>query len=567
MAQATSSLWRGNWVTRTRIVSGLILLTYALFHFLNIGMGLFSPAAMDVMRESRQAISRSLVGTILLYGALLIHAALAVSALVGRGTLRMPLREAVQLAFGLTIPFFLITHIIFTRGAHEWFGVNDQYGYLIGLIWGSASAWTQSALLLVVWIHGCIGLHVWLRGQSWWRRSQPWLIALAVLVPGFALVGFVAEGRRIAEAFGDADQAQALLRSYNWPDAPAFAVLIDWKEYALKLVWLVIGLSAAIYGLRRLWRGRQSVSISYVDGPKISAPKGLTLLEMSRARGVPHTSLCGGKGRCTTCRVVIAEGAENLHPASAAEARSLAAVGAPPGTRLACQIRPIEPLSVFRVFQPDGSRRRAHASQGVERRLAILFLDMRGFTARTTGQLPYDVVFLLNRFFDAIVPAITNAGGTVDKYLGDGLLAVFETVDEATSARAALAAASGIGTGLEQFNQGLEQEGAPPVRIGIGLHLGDVVLGEIGAGRAPRTIIGDAVNTASRLEAKTKELGVPLLATRALLDSAGVETSSHSFITLELRGVDAPVEALAIRDLGEVEALSAREVGRFVQPA
>ena len=161
-------------------------------------------------------------------------------------------------------------------------------------------------------------------------------------------------------------------------------------------------------------------------------------------------------------------------------------------------------------------------------------------------------MFLLNRFFDAIVPAITDAGGTVDKYLGDGLLAVFETTDEERSGRAALKAAAGIGDGLARFNDRLAQEGGEPVRIGVGLHLGEIVLGEIGAGRAPRTIIGDAVNTTSRLEAKTKDLGVPLLVTKDLLVASGRAIDGLEFTELTLRGVTEPVEALPMAAFEDV---------------
>lgn len=553
--RVTHALWRGSWVTRTRILTGLILFTYALLHFLNIGMGLFSPVAMEVMQEARKVFTRSLPGTILIYGALTLHAGLALTSLAGRGTLRMPLREAVQLAFGLIIPFFLLTHITFTRGAHQTFGVNDDYGYLIGLIWGTASAWTQTALLLLVWIHGCIGLHVWLRGTAWWRTGQPWLLGAAVLVPGFALAGFVAEGRRISQLFADPAAAQELFALYRWPDDAAFQAMVNSKDVGLTAVWILLGLSVLAYALRWLIRRRQSVRVRYRDGPVISAQKGLTLLEMSRAAGVPHTALCGGKGRCTTCRVVIEEGSETLEPASPAEAAALAAVHASGDTRLACQIRPTAPLGVFRVFQPDGRRKRAHENTGQERRLAILFLDMRGFTSRTTGQLPYDVVFLLNRFFDAIVPPIHRADGTVDKYLGDGLLAVFETEDEASSATAALAAAQGIGEALATFNAALTAKGEAEVKIGVGLHLGEIVLGEIGAGRAPRTIIGDAVNTASRLEAKTKELGMSLLVSDDLLRHTDLEVPRERLVSLDLRGVDRPIFALPLPDLRAVAAL------------
>ena len=171
---------------------------------------------------------------------------------------------------------------------------------------------------------------------------------------------------------------------------------------------------------------------------------------------------------------------------------------------------------------------------------------MRGFTARTAGQLPYDVVFLLNRFFDAVVPAVTASGGKIDKYLGDGFLALFETADTASSAQAGLDAAAGIGRALDAFNAGLQAEGAPPVGIGIGLHLGNVVLGEIGAaGHAPRTLIGDAVNAASRLEAQTKPMKVELLISAAVLEAAGLNRPDD-LVPLELRGVDGVIDALPV---------------------
>ncbi|MFK7754515.1 MAG: adenylate/guanylate cyclase domain-containing protein [Sedimentitalea sp.] len=534
-------------MTRARIASGLVLFIYAFFHFLNIGFGLISPDLMERAQDWRLVITRTLLGEILLYGALIIHAGLAFFNLAARRSLRMPLHEAVQIVFGLTIPIFLIVHIVFTRVAHEQFAVNDDMAYLIGLIFGSASGWQQNLLLLLVWLHGCMGMHMWLRSQRWWRQSIPWLIGLAVLVPAFAMAGFLTEGRRLAMVLQDPDQRTDFFALVNWPDGDAFASLIQLTDQFEMGFWALLAVTLLIYLIRKLQIRRSSVRIRYVDGPLVTSPKGMTLLEISRSNGIPHTSLCGGRGRCSTCRVMIEEGGENLPPPSPSEAAVLAAVNAPPGSRLACQLRPTDAATVYRMFQQDGKRSRAHASQGQERRMAILFLDIRGFTARTTGQLPYDVVFMLNRFFDAIVPAITQAGGTVDKYLGDGLLAIFETADEISSARAALSAVADLGVRLEQFNVTLTKEGAPAVRIGIGLHLGDLVLGEIGAaGDAPRTIIGEAVNAASRLESQTKDLGVELLVSEAVLEAAGQSAKSLPLATLNLRGVAEPVKALPV---------------------
>ncbi|SPH20145.1 Adenylate cyclase 1 [Ascidiaceihabitans donghaensis] len=543
-----NSLWQGNLATRLRIGSGLILFAYAFFHFINIGLGLVSPTWMDAFQDSRQWITRSTIGSVVLYAAFGIHAALAFVKLAGRRTLRMPVWEAVQIILGLMIPALLITHIVHTRAAHEILNVDDQMGYIMVLIHGTWSGLKQSLLLLIVWVHGCAGLHFWLRSLPWWHRWQPALIGCAVLVPAFALAGFLVEGRRLVAAFADEDTQLDMMDDYNWPGPSEFAFLVKTTEWALTVFGAVILLVVGYYLLRKTLARRRAVSVNYIDGPAITAPKGLTLLEMSRANGVPHTALCGGKGRCTTCRVVVEEGLDLLHPPSEAEAKSLAAVGAGPKTRLACQIKPTDPTTVFRVFQ-DGRKRRAHATQGEEKELAILFLDMRGFTARTTGQLPYDVVFLLNRFFDAVVPAVTRNNGTIDKYMGDGFLAVFETANAHSSAQAALRATMGIAKALASFNVQLNAEGQPPVAIGIGVHLGDVVLGEIGAaGHAPRTLIGDTVNTASRLEAITKEHSAQVFLSQPLLKAAGIDMPASAMIELQLRGVADVLLALRVEN-------------------
>ncbi|WP_282076649.1 adenylate/guanylate cyclase domain-containing protein [Epibacterium ulvae] len=540
-------LWHGNWAERLRISSGLVLFTYALFHFLNLGIALLSPEWMNVFQHNLQTIVRSSLGSAILYGSLLIHAALAFQMIATRRNLRLPRITLFQIALGIFIPFQLAGHLIFTRYAHTFHGVQDEYGYFLLLIWGSSTIWWQSLLLLVVWVHGCIGLHFWLRLTETWQRLMPWLIGIAVFVPISALAGLLAEGRRMNElAYGDG-YLREMQEDYNWPSPQTIQSLVEIYDYARFLIFMLLVLSLSYYGINKMLRSRRSVKITYADGPQVTAERGMTLLEISQANDVPHTALCGGKGRCTTCRVVLEQGASTVSPPSAAEARTLAAIKAPPNVRLACQVRPDTPLTAHRVFRPDRDKPRAHASQGEERQLAILFLDIRGFTKRSAGMLPYDVVFLLNRFFDAIVPEILAQGGTVDKYMGDGLLALFETRDAKSSASAALGAIQKISVALARFNTILQAEGEPPVKIGMGLHLGHVVLGEIGsAHKAPRTIIGDTVNIASRLEAKTKELDVEALISAEVFFAAGIAEISGELEQFRLRGVEAPVAALQL---------------------
>ena len=548
-----NALWRGGWVSRLRIASGLVLFTFAFFHFINIGLGLFDTDLMHGMQDGRIAVIRNGLISLLLYLSLLVHAGLSLYSIAQRRTLRMPFGVALQIILGLLIPIQLISHLVQTRYAHEFFDVNDEMGYIIIQMWPGTTIWVQSVLLLLVWVHGCIGLHMWLRLTQWWRKLTPYLIGVAVFVPCFALAGVLTEGRRIWADFADPFLREQYIEYYNWPSPEEMQALFTVRDNGQSVFWAALAMTGLIYVGRKLWRRRHSVRVRYVNGPEVVSEKGMTLLEMSQANGIPHTALCGGKGRCTTCRVIIEDGADQLPEPGEIEARSLAAVSAPAGTRLACQIRPTAPITAFRMFRPDGARHRAHASQGQERQLAVLFLDMRGFTSRTTGQLPYDIVFLLNRFFDAIVPAITAEGGVVDKYMGDGLLAVFETADAQSSARSGLKAAADVSLALQQFNHQLESESSPRIRIGMGLHLGDLVLGEIGAaGHSARTIIGDTVNVASRLESETKALGVELLVSQELLLAAGYQGDMHDVRSFELRGVTDLIPALPVPNAADL---------------
>src|SRR4051812_32078458 len=148
-------LWRGDIRQRLRLVSGLILFSFALTHFLNHALGLFSVDWMQEVQQWRWVVTRSWPGTIVLLGALITHISLALYKLAGRATLRLPRWEMIQLLLGLTIPFLLFPHIVNTRIAHVYFGVNDIYVYELARLW-PASAITQSLLLVIVWVHACI---------------------------------------------------------------------------------------------------------------------------------------------------------------------------------------------------------------------------------------------------------------------------------------------------------------------------------------------------------------------------------------------------------------------------
>jgi adenylate cyclase len=257
-------------------------------------------------------------------------------------------------------------------------------------------------------------------------------------------------------------------------------------------------------------------------------------------------------------RVRAAPGA--LPDPSPLETAVLKRVGAGPNVRLACQLRPkgdVEAAPLLPPFvQAREGFRRAGYLLGAEKEIAILFADLRAFTRLAETKLPYDVVFVLNRYFAAMGKAIEEAGGRVDKFIGDGVMALFGLQNGAAAgARQALEAARLMSLRLEELNRTLEHEIESPLRIGIGLHLGPVIVGEMGYGPATQlTAVGDAVNTASRLESLCKELGVELVVSEEVVGKAGADLAAFPVHEVEIRGRRQPLAVRAVArvcDLGE----------------
>ncbi len=150
---------------------------------------------------------------------------------------------------------------------------------------------------------------------------------------------------------------------------------------------------------------------------------------------------------------------------------------------------------------------------GDRRRVCVLFSDIRSFTSRSESQPPEAIITLLNRYFNEMTAAVHSNGGTIDKFIGDGLMAFFGAPNSRDNpARDGFNTAREMLQRLETLNTSLQEQGIEPIRIGVGLQIGEVVVGHVGSSqRHEYTAIGDTVNTASRLEGLTKSLGYPVV--------------------------------------------------------
>ena len=541
-------LWAGTLRDRLRLWSGLVLFTFALTHFLNHALGLWSLEAMAAFQHARLVVTRSPPGSAILVLALFTHGALALVKLARVRNLRFSRAEIMQGLSGFLIPLFLASHLFEAGVEPRAAGTSASYPAILSLLWPNGMAW-QILLLLVVWLHGCLGLHYWLRGEGWYARASHLLAGVAALVPAAAIAGAVTAGREVAR-LADATQIHAAVNATPGLTPAARAAAGAGAHVAILAIYGAAAMMLAALAMRRTTLRRLSeVSIAYVGGPTVRAFGGLTLLEISQLRGVPHLSVCGGKARCSTCRVRIVSGASSLAAPNEAERRLLGRIGAQSDIRLACQIRPTAALTVAHVLKPHAPLRRGRIEEaGVDGIVAVLFVDIRGFTRLSEAKLAYDVVFILNSFFTAAGQAIEAAGGRVDKYIGDGLMAVFEHPGGLTgAARAALDAIGAIDAELARVNQRLANEIAEPLRLAMGLHGGRLVIGRIGWGAAAQpTVIGPAVNVASRLESLAKSRNADLALSRECALAAGLELRGLDVAEVEIRGLVAPFPVVIV---------------------
>jgi len=181
------------------------------------------------------------------------------------------------------------------------------------------------------------------------------------------------------------------------------------------------------------------------------------------------------------------------------------------------------------------------------RHVCVMFLDIRGFTSFSEGRTPEEVIAYLNGLWEILVDVVNEHHGIVNKFLGDGFMATFGApFEEGNSSRNALDAAVAIVAAVERA---VAEKRCPPTRIGIGLHAGEVVAGNVGsASRKEYTVLGDVVNLASRIESLNKEFESTLLASKAVVDaSAQPVPGTASLGAVQIRGHHAPVEILKIR--------------------
>ncbi len=274
---------------------------------------------------------------------------------------------------------------------------------------------------------------------------------------------------------------------------------------------------------------------------KIVAEPENTILEISLKNQIPHHHACGGNAKCSTCRVLILKGEENLSPRNELEIELFKKKGLGSKIRLACQTKVRGDVTLKRLVREDFEEEFAveYNHTGREIPLAILVSDIRNFTSFTERHFAYDVVFILNYFYKKMGDAILSHNGYIDQFIGDAILAIFgmDEKDNQIKCQNAFFASLEMLKKLQEFNQYLKKNFNEEFKIGIALHFGNVIYGEIGHPEKKQiTVIGDAINYVSKLEKMTKKIQTPILATEEFLKMLNLDDIEKKNYKIKITG-------------------------------
>ncbi len=259
----------------------------------------------------------------------------------------------------------------------------------------------------------------------------------------------------------------------------------------------------------------------FKEKKEINCPDDSTILQATLAAGINHTHACGGRGKCSTCRVSIMEGLENCIPRNEAEQKMSDKLNFPADIRLACQTNINGNISIRRMVSDkldmdiisEQFSNDSKIALGSQQKLTIVFTDIINYTPFAEKFPPYDIVHVLNRYYRIMNAIIQENNGFISDVAGDGILAVFGTDKKSNnSVLDAIHAVEGMNEKLDLFNKYLEENFNIQFRIRAGVHYGNVIVGPFDTGEMKKTaVIGDNVNYASRIESANKEFGTKLL--------------------------------------------------------
>ena len=268
-----------------------------------------------------------------------------------------------------------------------------------------------------------------------------------------------------------------------------------------------------------------------------------SILTAALRNGINHLHACGGSARCSTCRIQVVSGLENCNPRNELELKLADTHNFSDDVRLACQTTITGNVDIRRLLVDIEDLKFSTLNHkklgpiGSHRKVAILFADIQGFTPMSERMQSYDVMYVLNKYFDFAGKIINANGGEINNYIGDAFLAIFGLDDAGDEVFRAIKSGLEIQDNLITFAKTIEVNFNEEFKVRIGIHYGDAIIGMLGSRGTERlSVIGDTVNTAARVEAANKESDTFMLVSETAYEEVRDRVEVHDYIRVKLKG-------------------------------
>ncbi len=549
----------GSVVTKLRIITGLILFLYVFMHLLNHSFNLISIEAAEIVRQEYfSVIWQNPIGIIMLYFSLIVHMLLGFYAIMIKKSFKLELKDWTQIIFPVLALIMLLQHVAVSFIITKIFPGEETYPLVFAAIHATPDEFLLNTLLftfmtIFIWFHGVIGIDSYIKHKATQNKRFLFYLQFSTsfkifywVLPIISVLGFLVGLKEMSfiayiKSIENIENFLfSVLKEYIPQDAFPFVFQVKPIVMNYYPIFILIIIVIILFNIIKA-KFFGTIEVKYPGGKSVFVSKGTSILEASKIGNIPHQAICGGRGRCTTCRIKISSFKDNLTEPNTNEIRAIQRVGLDEGIRLACQLKPNNDITVIPLLNPNStvkSFKNTLNLSGKEKETVILFVDLRDFTKLSEKVLPYDVVYILNKYYSVCGEVIESNGGRLDKFIGDGIMAIFDTTSNInTNSKNALLSANKISSRMKQLNEDLFLEFSEKIKFGIGVHAGNTIVGMMGYGNnISETVVGDNVNIASRLEGLSKKFKCELIVSKYVADNAKVNTTKLKSKKVLIRG-------------------------------
>ena len=548
-----------NLIRRARMYSGLVIFLYVTVHLVNHSTGLISLETMEGLRQRVSAFNRHIIVTVILYTALLVHALLGFQHLLTRRSFKMSAKDWIQLVTSFILPLALLPHMLASSYAPRFKDAQANYKLVLDGTLEDGGIYFMGLFVIFVWVHGIIGITSMVKFHPVYQKYKNAFLVISWLLPILAVLGAFTASKELATGIENNKISMEQVYAASNIGKDLEAELMQTSDMLmLNYLYVLLAVTLFVFVVHQLRKAFRKIKITYPNGKEVRVTKGTSILEASREHRIGHVSMCGGRGRCSTCRVRVMSDLEALPPRNGIERVVAERLSLQDNVRLACQLRPTSSLEVRPLVNAPIENLTTEDREslcGREEEIVVMFVDLRGFTAISEKLLPYDTVYLLNQYFKIAGEAIVQSGGRIDKFIGDGIMALFtDGIGVEENSKNALLAAGKLAEGLKELSSDTTSDFGSDLNFGVGIHAGTSVVGAMGYGEnITDTAIGDCVNVASRLEQLTKEEECQLIITSDLYQRSGLPVQASFEKNVTVKGKSEAFKISAFKDASALQ--------------